>query len=264
VNDHPTTSSRAPHPRAELLAEHAEGLLAEAEASRVTAHLEDCASCRATLAALGDVTGALRALVPAPMPGDVVARVDAALAAAAQEVGAGSAATVTPFVAPPRRRLARVLQIAAAIVLVGGAGALGVRVFGAGPDDIPTVAGRAETATAPFAGNVRITHSGRDYTADEVPDAARALVAGSPPDATTGRNEADTGGTVGADPAAAAACGRSLGGETVAIDEGRYAGEPAWLVVVPGDAGPGSLWAYVVPAGCPAGETLHFANVPAG
>ncbi|MFE5580385.1 hypothetical protein [Kitasatospora sp. NPDC056531] len=73
------------HPSVEELADLAEGLIepaATAEALR--RHLDGCAECRETVDALAEVQALLGAVEPEPMPVDVAARLDAALAEAAR------------------------------------------------------------------------------------------------------------------------------------------------------------------------------------
>ncbi|MEY9870831.1 hypothetical protein ABH931_000285 [Streptacidiphilus sp. MAP12-33] len=70
------------HPDVELLAEHAEELLPAEQSAGLTAHLDSCAECRETYAALAELTALLGDEPDAgPMPEDVAARIDAALAA---------------------------------------------------------------------------------------------------------------------------------------------------------------------------------------
>ncbi|RAG84927.1 hypothetical protein DN069_14530 [Streptacidiphilus pinicola] len=70
------------HPDVELLAEHAEELLTPEQSAELTEHLATCADCQETYAALAELTTLLGdEPEPGPMPEDVVARIDAALAA---------------------------------------------------------------------------------------------------------------------------------------------------------------------------------------
>ncbi|MFI9360151.1 anti-sigma factor family protein [Kitasatospora sp. NPDC053057] len=73
------------HPSVEELADLAEGLVEPAEAARALhRHLDGCAECRETADALAEVQALLGAVEPEPMPADVAARLDAALAEAAR------------------------------------------------------------------------------------------------------------------------------------------------------------------------------------
>ncbi|MER8183292.1 zf-HC2 domain-containing protein [Kitasatospora sp. NPDC094015] len=87
---------RAPadHPDIELLADLAEDLLDPARANELRRHLAGCPECADTYAALAEVSALLGDGEPEPMPADVAARIDAALAEAA--------ATGSPVPTPSR------------------------------------------------------------------------------------------------------------------------------------------------------------------
>ncbi|MFH8380020.1 hypothetical protein ACH4E7_03620 [Kitasatospora sp. NPDC018058] len=73
------------HPSVEELADLTEGLVEPAEAAEaLRRHLDGCAECRETADALAEVQTLLGAVEPEPMPADVAARLDAALAEAAR------------------------------------------------------------------------------------------------------------------------------------------------------------------------------------
>ncbi|MFJ9839032.1 hypothetical protein ACIRYZ_00945 [Kitasatospora sp. NPDC101155] len=101
------------HPSVEELADLAEGLIEPAgTAEALRRHLDGCAECRETVDALAEVQALLGAVEPEPMPADIAARLDAALAQAArteaadrpQEAAGTDRRTVTP--APPVRAAA--------------------------------------------------------------------------------------------------------------------------------------------------------------
>jgi hypothetical protein len=70
------------HPDVIEIADLAEGILPVERAAQVHAHLDSCADCADVLAALQEIGGLLGELPePEPMPMDVAARIDAALAA---------------------------------------------------------------------------------------------------------------------------------------------------------------------------------------
>ncbi|MFI0717957.1 anti-sigma factor family protein [Streptomyces sp. NPDC021224] len=73
------------HPDVVEIADLAEGILPVERASEVRAHINSCADCADVLASLQEVSGLLAELpvpeAPEPMPADVAARIDAALAA---------------------------------------------------------------------------------------------------------------------------------------------------------------------------------------
>ncbi|WP_053203679.1 anti-sigma factor family protein [Jiangella muralis] len=127
------------HPPSHVLADLAEGVLDDAQARQVQAHVDQCLSCQATLDELAQVTVALRAL-PAeiPVPEFVAVRISHALAAerasgdAASAASAGSAGDGT--VAWFRRRLPQGLAAAASVAVLGLAGYVAVGGGGGGSD----------------------------------------------------------------------------------------------------------------------------------
>lgn len=121
------------HPPTHLLADLAEGVLDDAQAREVRAHVDQCLTCQATLDELARVTVALRGL-PAelPVPEFVAARISHALAAerasgagpaaAAADEGDGDGGTVAWF----RRRLPQGIAAAASVAVLGLAGYVAV------------------------------------------------------------------------------------------------------------------------------------------
>jgi hypothetical protein len=87
--------SNSEHVSTEMLADYAEGLLRESEASAVAEHLAECAECRAEELLLASLSEILAADDVGPMPAVYAARIDAALADVARTspVGSGSAGT---------------------------------------------------------------------------------------------------------------------------------------------------------------------------
>ncbi|MFE5326993.1 anti-sigma factor family protein [Embleya sp. NPDC056575] len=71
------------HIDVEVLSDLVEGLLTTAEAAALDAHLAECAECRDTRDALAEVRELLGGQPAEPMPADVIARIDDALALAA-------------------------------------------------------------------------------------------------------------------------------------------------------------------------------------
>lgn len=128
------------HPPTHVLADLAEGVLDDAQAREVRAHVDDCPTCQATLDELAQVSVALRAL-PAelPVPEFVAARISHALAAerasgaAATAASADSASADDGTVAWFRRRLPQGLAAAASVAVLGLAGY--VAVDGGGGND---------------------------------------------------------------------------------------------------------------------------------
>lgn len=124
------------HLSIEILADYAEGLLGDADATSVTEHLSSCDDCQAEAELLVSVSSILAADDPGPMPAHYAARIDAALAdlAAAEPVTPKRAAPVGQGAAvidlASRRRFtpaARVTSVAASLVLMIGGVALGMQ-----------------------------------------------------------------------------------------------------------------------------------------
>ncbi|MBD0672085.1 hypothetical protein BU198_15570, partial [Streptomyces sp. CBMA156] len=79
------------HPPVEQLADLAEELIeSPATIGALRRHLDGCAECRETVDALVEVRELLGDVPTEPMPADVAARLDAALAEAAAEAAAGT------------------------------------------------------------------------------------------------------------------------------------------------------------------------------
>ncbi|MBF9068154.1 zf-HC2 domain-containing protein [Streptacidiphilus fuscans] len=83
---HPDLPSPSAHPDTDALADHIEGLLSPEATAELEDHLASCADCREThdaLLELQELLQAERSAADAPIPDDVAARIDAALATAA-------------------------------------------------------------------------------------------------------------------------------------------------------------------------------------
>lgn len=77
-----STTDMTGHPDVAEIADLAEGLLPTTRTTEVRQHLESCELCADVYASLTEIQGLLGTLpAPAPMPDDVAARIDAALAA---------------------------------------------------------------------------------------------------------------------------------------------------------------------------------------
>lgn len=286
------------HLGADTLADLQEGLLdADGEAA-ARRHLESCAGCRTDLAALSDLPAGLAAAADVgPVPELVAARLDRALAAAAAEPAALPTATrtVTPLAPDRPVRGMRLLQAAAAVVLVLGVGALGVGALtqrGGGNSDTASTAGSAADSggrAAPERATVApITASGRNWTPATLRADAASLADGrlSRAYALYDRSQASGGdvsspapssdaalrtaaGEAGrlADPTELRACVTNLTDgdasvQPVAVDLARWQGAPAAVLVFPSPDDAASLDVYVVAPDCPTGLFLHFERVP--
>jgi anti-sigma factor RsiW len=279
------------HLDTDTLADLDEGLLTASDAAAARVHLDRCSRCGAELAALTAVRVTLAGAADVgPVPADVAARLDQALAAvAAEPASTATTPTVTPLRSPAAAspRGIRWLQAAAVVVLLLAGGALGLSALldaGGSSDNATTSSGDAGSAAAPKAADSAgfpLTASGRDWTQESVKAATPQLLAGSlsptlapaSPQASGG----DTGGSTRefADaPAARLAAGPALadcvtelaGGPVtpLAVDLARYAGKPAAVVLLPGIGGAGTVDVWVVGPDCAQGkdELLYYASVP--
>ncbi|WP_158602741.1 anti-sigma factor family protein [Jiangella rhizosphaerae] len=153
-------SAAEAHPPTHELAGLAEGVLDDARAREVQAHVDQCLTCQGTLDELAQVTVALRAL-PAerPIPEFVAARISHALAAErssgtpAGGVGGGDAEPAqaggdSGTVAWFRRRLPQGLAAAASVAVLGLAGYVAVGGGNGGSDDSGSAAEDAAVAGA--------------------------------------------------------------------------------------------------------------------
>lgn len=121
------------HVEYDVLADLAEGLLDEQLATSVRAHLEECAECRERSDDLVSVSRILASAPLPPLPESLAARLDAAVRAEA-----AGGAQVIDLASRRRARVQRALAVAAAAVVVGGAGlAVSNGVLDVGPESSP-------------------------------------------------------------------------------------------------------------------------------
>lgn len=280
------------HLDSDALADLEEGLLDRDHVASARAHVAGCPRCQAELAALTGVRERLAAAADVgPMPADVVARLDQALAGVAAEP-ASTAVTrsVIPLREPQRSspRGLRWLQAAAVVVLILAGGAVAVSALrGADNDNGGTASSAAGAGTADkrvpgAAGSYPVTASGRHWTKQSVTAGVPQLLAGTlspalPPSSFAAQD--DTSGSASAPrelagvPAARLAGGPALadcvtelaGGPAtpLAVDLATFDGQPAAVVLLPGIGGPGRVDVWVVPPDCAQGkgQFLYYANV---
>jgi len=167
-----TALSTAPHPTdgpdLAVLADLAANLLPPAEDRLARAHAEGCAECTSALHALEQVGSQLRWLPPIAMPADVIARVDAALAAQASVVSIDQ-------LRERRTRRRQLLGVAAAGLIVLGGGGVLISQLGDDPSDSSVASGDAgDDAVAPS--------DGLDLDESSLPGAVSDLVTGGEDD----------------------------------------------------------------------------------
>jgi hypothetical protein len=243
----------------ELLALYAEGLLdgtpdAEQVAGRLAADPDWQHAYAALPAATAGVSAQLAELAreidsvaPEPVPADVLARIDAALAAHApftppfEEAVEETYEPPTPLSAARERRGGRfrvMLAAAAVVAVVVVGGAVVVQQFAprtessmAGSGDGQPTSRKPAPAVAPA--NPQVVASGRDWTAGDLP--ALAVASGSQ-QAQADREKSTPNALSRFDnPSVLAACLRALqglGGIPIYVDLARFAGSPAVLAVL--------------------------------
>lgn len=214
------------HVDAETLALSAEGLLEDAEESTVQQHVAGCATCAAQRSELTELTQVLAEIPAAPLPDEVVARLDEAVRAevesrrrsddgddsddstgpaggtpAAGGAGSGAPADVVPF----RRRIGsshrwiNYLAVAAAAVVVLGGGAAIARNLTSGGDGGATMAQPGESAETSTDKDTAlgyqplVVESGTVYTEDGLDQQAATVLDESDPMAPEGaQGDADS------------------------------------------------------------------------
>jgi hypothetical protein len=308
VTDEPG-NTHGPHVTTDVLADLQAGLLHDRAERAAREHLAECPECQADLEVLAAIPDRLAAAGSVePIPADVASRLDAALAAAAS---APADVAATPTIVPSlgataahRRersgpRGLRLLQAAAAIVVVLGLGALAVSAINGGSEGGgASTAGGATSdraAAAPRSAAVPVTASGRNWTPTTLAAAAPALASGTfgpalslydsarktaasttpsgtATDVPTPAEGLESGSAAGpaarlSDPSALRTCVTNLndGDQTLqplAVDLAQWQGQPAAVLVFPTVGDPTSLDVYVVAPDCPTGLFLNFARVP--
>lgn len=237
----------------DVLADLAEGLLAEDEAASVNAHLDTCAECRERSADIADVSRIL-AEAPAPsMPAELAERIDTAIAAESMHN-----ATVVSMEQRRGRRHWRILSAAAAAVVVVGGGAT------VGTMALDGVSGDHGQAVAPAQDNPDRSGSAHGLTPNAAP-AAAFTVASSGTDYRPGTLRAQVDRLLAGDPEAKTASvepsaqlkgcvnGVTHGLRPALVDNAKYEGRPATVIAVHDDqSGKWNIW--VVGADCSAGN----------
>jgi hypothetical protein len=279
THEPPTGWDASAHPGLERLAELEEGLLDSTDASRVAEHIADCTYCHEQQAQLTRTRAVLGGLPDEPMPADVAARLDAALAEAAGQDGSVAAlappatpTTVVPLDAKRRRwrihPAAAGLGAAAAVAAIATILVVGHNSGGSGGGSSQQNSAEAPAAADSVLTGLTSTASGTDYTNQNVDSTVPPLV-GAPqlamskvaprPNTGAGTRLTPKAGVPAAlahlhdSPDALRSCilGVEAGGsiqKPLALDFAHYQGKPSLLVVLPGlSAGFVDAW-FVAPA----------------
>jgi len=275
------------HPDLDTLADLQEGLLPPTPAAAVSDHLAECPACRTDFAALGEIPGRLAgAAEVGAMPDELAGRLDEALAAEPRT----ASVTITPLAAARRNRLTRdnrVLQVAAAAVLLLAASAIGISaVQDRGGSDAMTAdqasAGNGDRELAE--GSVPVLGTGTDYTQASVVAAVPRLLAADGPKLMV--NPEAEAPTRASDSAGSASATRLSGGPELSacvialtddpdtpviemptplvVDVAKFDGQAATVIVLPTADEANRLDVYVVGPDCGPDDAkvLHFARVP--
>ncbi|CAL9513729.1 hypothetical protein SUDANB9_03675 [Streptomyces sp. enrichment culture] len=266
-----STTDMAGHPDVAEIADLAEGLLPTARTTEVRRHLDGCALCADVYASLEEVRGLLATVpAPAPMPDDVAARIDAALAAEPPP-GAADGARVSRETSAPvdrpagharpsstgpgrkdrrrggRRRIA-VLGAVAAAAAIGLGSVVVASLTGEGPSD--HTAREQQTALADTFSEGRLKDKVTNLVAD----------GGAQSGSRTPRSfgmESENGGETAENhvfkqPTVPECIRQGIGRDEAAIatEPGVYQGKEALLVVLPDATHDARVTAYIVESAC--------------
>ena len=274
------------HPDLDTLADLQEGLLPPTPAAAVSDHLVQCPACRTDFAALGEIPGRLAGAADVgAMPDELASRLDEALAAEPRT----ASVTITPLAAARRNRLTRdnrVLQLAAAVVLVLAATGIGISALQdrAGDTTAADRASAGDDSRELADGAVPVLSTGADYTQASVAAAVpRLLAADGPkvmanPEADAPTRAADTTDS-GYDArlsegSALSACVTAITDDPdtpvvemptpLVVDVAKFDGKAATVIVLPTAGDATRLDVYVVGPDCGPDDAkvLHFARVP--
>jgi hypothetical protein len=283
VSDGPAA---ADHLSLDALAELEEGIAEDADALR--RHLDNCPTCTQRAGQLHASRALLSALPPDPMPADVAARIDAALAAEpAPATTFASGGNIVPL--RGRRPWWHGPNLAAAaagiaVLALGTALAVGHLGGSKSPNSEATDKG-ANSSGGPLAGAnapapLKQWQTGYNYTTGNRAGYVTGLVLGDPPPfsaVVTGAGPRPSPRPVNSrasytrddlrEPANLAACAALLAGhpvQPVAADYARYDGAAAVIVVLPGLRHPESnLDVYVIRSTCSdAAADISYFSVP--
>jgi hypothetical protein len=285
------------HVDTESLALCADGLLSRRRSERIRAHVVRCPECAAAQARLSGIPSLLAQVPSPPLPPLVAARLDTALSAevgrrAAQAPGlepdhapdlAAPARSPDPVPGPraPLRRglrlpvAARVLAVAGVLVVAGGVGYVVTQSSpptstsspaAPRPDAAPAPSTRAgPNLRAPDVGGATftVTHSGTSYQPHKFPAQAAGVLAHS----STGliRPGSQSGQFRRSSPVLTGCVTKVVGAERAdevkLVDQARYQGRPATIIVVAATAAqPGMV--YVAGSPCSASDARILAQAP--
>jgi len=220
----------------DVLADLAEGLLDDEFAATVRAHLADCAECRARSEDLMSVSELLAAAPMPMMPPELAMRLDQLVMAEAQS------GSVSDLAARRRMRSVRFMSVAAAVLVVAGGGVAGRALLTSENAPNTTAAVRAPEAAA---GDQAAPNSARVplavHSVESKTDYRQATLAVQ----VTEQIQRGEGGRMSVTPSARLLDCVSLvsnGSPTLLVDQAKYEGRPATIIVVSPGTGANVIW----------------------
>lgn len=269
-----------------------DGELVDAQrAASMRTHVDGCPQCAERLGAVRSTRALLSTLPSIPMPADVAARVEEAIANAD---ASPLASTVVPI--GPRRRWWRSPAVAGAVAVAAVAVLVAALVVGRleHSNNTPSSAANGAAVTQPNAdaqlaetAAIKEWATGTDYTSATIPALVPRLLTGTPPATlpATGSDLAPTlsGAASGAATAApstgpaitfeqmratrsaVAECGHILAGDSttvpLAVDFARYKGGTAVVVVLPAPGHASQVDVFVLQHSCSGSELFPFFRI---
>ncbi len=287
----PADDGSIAHPDVELLADLAEDLVDPDRLPALQQHLAHCQDCADTHAALGEVRDLLGAVDAPPMPAEVAARIDAALAAEAASAQAVPTAEAAPVEAPRTarpsvpasasppnrrgeatgpgraRRRGRILAGATALLTTLGLAFLVVQQLA------PTSTTGGVSASSARAGGAQqqpALTGGPVYRDDALPEQIRQLIsAAGPSKAESVKAQPRNTGNAEPEPAATAAlpgcvlAATGHGSETpLATGPGHYGPSDVTALVYPLPGRSDQVDVYLVTSVCPGATVVLHRTVP--
>jgi hypothetical protein len=239
----------------DTLADLAEGLLDRERAASADAHLLSCPDCRDRSEELTEVSRILAEAPLPPLPAELAARIDAAILA--------EAASPARSTSSRRRPLFMLSAAAAAVVVVGGGALAGNAMLhshmsAADSKAMSPPEGADNPANAPLARHALGTYpsvsSHTDYHAATLGPQLTATLASSYRNTLSSKQESRA--LAGPAPLAPCAVVTAGGVQPLLVDQARFEGVPATLVVLP-DSRPNGLDVRVLGADCKLITELH-------
>ncbi len=279
-----STADMTQHPDVSEISELTEGLLSPSRSAELRRHLDSCELCADVHASLEEIRGMLGTLPgPVRMPADIAGRIDAALAAEAllesttpdtgvhvsRETTPGSPVAETKSAdrpaghargatgpgrpRPVRRRRTAVLGAIFGVAAAGVSVLLLQTLQSSGGNDAGT---SQEASVSSTAGD------SPDFAAADLKSRVQSLVADTPPRNNTKIDKGKTFGAEKTPPSQAPRtdmapdvppCIQKGTGRTdspIAVQQGEYKGDNAYLVVLPHASDTQQVQAYVIDADC--------------